>query len=255
MTDRQNYVSSLRLLGERGFRIETVLDVGAAEGYFFVYRVHNRLLEGASHFFIDAMAENEGTYRKVCARFGGGYEIAALSGMEGEIDLRIDPDFYNTHIDYLQPASGYIATRRVKTTTLDNVVRRHGLAGPYLLKIDVQGAELDVLRGALQTLEQAVVVVAEIQIFHERDTLVELLAFMNGNDWALYDLTDLAHYPSDSTLYQCYATFIPKGMDFRRDIPWCLPEQKEQVMTGLRYRRAMVLGAIEELLGGAQERR
>lgn len=249
MMDRRNYASSLQLLGSRGFKIDTILDVGAAEGYFFVYRAHSRLLEGASHFFVDAMAENEDIYHRLCARFGGGYEIAALSAMEGEVDLRIDPDFYNTHIDNLQPGSGYAATRRVKTTTLDAVVRRHRLAGPYLLKIDVQGAELDVLRGALRTLEDTVVVTTEIQVFRERDSLVDLLAFMHGNGWTLYDITDLAHYPSDSTLYECYATFIPKRMDFRGGVPWCLPEQKEQIMASLRHRRAMVLGAIEELLG------
>lgn len=250
MMDRRNYTSSLRLLGERGFKIKTVIDVGAAEGYFFAYLAHSRLLEGASHFFIDAMAENEDVYRKVCGKFGGGYEIAALSAMEGEVELRIDPDFYNTHIDNLQPQSGYAATRRVRTTTLDAVVRRHRLAGPYLLKIDVQGAELDVLRGALRALEDTVVVTTEIQVFRERDSIVDLLAFMHGNGWALYDLTDLAYYPSDSTLYECYATFIPKRMDFRRDIPWCLPQQKDQVMASLRHRRAMTLGAIDELVGG-----
>lgn len=246
--DRNSYVTSLLLLQERGFQVETVIDIGAAEGQFFLVRSRERLFPSARHFFIDAMQENAETYRGLGERFQSGYEIAALSCMEGEVDLRIDPDFYNTHIDYLQPGTPYETVRRVPVTTLDSVVRRHGLRPPFVIKLDVQGGELDVLRGALQTLDEAVAVTAEIQVFFERDTIVELLAFMQGNGWALYDITNQGYYPSDSTLYQCYATFIPKGMDFRKGIRWCAPEQEEEVFRQLRARRAQVLRAIDELL-------
>jgi FkbM family methyltransferase len=246
--ERDNYAISLWMLEERGFQVETVIDIGAAEGHHFLYRLQSRLFPTATHFFVDAMAENEEIYRKLGTKFGTGYEIAALSAMEGEVELRIDPDFYNTHIDNLQPKNEYRATRRVRTTTLDSVVARHNLRPPFALKLDVQGAELDVLRGALGTLDNSVVVTAEIQIFTQRDTIVELLAFMNGNGWALYDLTNLGYYPADGTLYQCYATFIPKSMDFRAELQWCLPEQKELVLANLRERRAGCLRTIEELL-------
>jgi hypothetical protein len=112
----------------------------------------------------------------------------------------------------------------------------------------VQGGELDVLRGAVHTLEDAVILTTEIQIFTERDTLVELLSFMQGSGWALYDLTDLGHYPSDATLYQCYATFIPRSMDFRKGAPWCLPDQERIALEQLRARRVGVIQAIDELV-------
>lgn len=113
-----------------------------------------------------------------------------------------------------------------------------------------QGGELDVLRGALRTLDEAVVVTAEIQVFSERDTLVELLAFMQGNGWALYDITDQAYYPSDRTFYQCYATFIPKSMDFRKGSPWIQPGQENAVYEQLRARRASRIQALEALAKG-----
>lgn len=244
---RNTFCGSLLLLQERGFGAGTVIDIGAAEGDFFLMRSRHRLFPDARHFFVDAMQENADLYRRLGERFDAGHEIAALSCMDGEVVLRIDPDFYNTHIDHLQPGSGYQATRRVPVCTLDGLTARHELQPPFVLKLDVQGGELDVLRGALRTLEEAVIVTAEIQVFSERDTLVELLAFMQGNGWALYDITDLAYYPSDSTLYQCYATFIPRSMDFRKGAPWVRPGQEEAVREQLRARRAARIQALEAL--------
>ena len=246
---RGTYMASMLLLQRRGFSANTFIDIGAAEGTFFLLRRDMGLFPSAKHFFVDAMQENEAAYQKLAAKFGTGHEITALSCMEGETVMRIDPHFYNTHIDHIQPGTTYEGARRVTVRTLDSVVQRHSLQGPFALKLDVQGGELDVLRGGLRTLSQAVIVTAEIQIFTERDAIAELLIFMQGNGWALYDLTDLAYYPSDHTFYQCYATFIPKSLEFRRAIPWCLPEQEKVVLERLRVRRENNLEAIEKLVG------
>jgi FkbM family methyltransferase len=245
---RSHYAFAMHMLQQRGFAANTLIDIGAAEGAFFLYRGHSKLFPTARHFFIDAMQENEAAYRKLAPKFGTGYEITALSCMEGEVLLRVDPDFYNTHIEHLQPETAYAATRRVPVSTLDRVVERHALQPPFVLKLDVQGGELDVLRGGLRTLDEAVVVTTEINIFAERDSLVELLAFMQGIGWALYDLTDLAYYPSDATFYQCYATFIPKSMDFRRNARWCTPDQEGELLKGLQRRRAEALKAVDDLV-------
>lgn len=244
---RSTFCSSLLLLQERGFGAGTVIDIGAAEGDFFLLRSQHQLFPAARHFFVDAMQENGEIYRKLADRFAAGYEIAALSCMDGEVVMRVDPHFYNTHIDHLQPGSDYESTRRVPVCTLDGLVARHELQPPYVLKLDVQGGELDVLRGALRTLDEAVIVTAEIQVFSERDTLVELLAFMQGNGWALYDITDQAYYPSDRTFYQCYTTFIPKSMDFRKGSAWIQPGQENAVYEALRARRASRIQALEAL--------
>jgi FkbM family methyltransferase len=248
MPARGTHISTLLLLQERGFVPKTVLDIGAAEGAFYLFLRENDLYSGARHFFVDAMQENEAGYRKLAAKVGAGYEIAALSCMEGETVLRLDPGFYNTHIDDLQPATAYKASRRVPVTTLNRVVERRELEPPFVIKLDVQGGELDVLRGGVRALEDAIVVTCEIQIFAERDSVVELLAFMQGNGWTLYDLTDLAYFPSDATLYQCYATFIPRSMDFRKSSVWGKPDQETAALKVLHERRASVLKAIDRLV-------
>ena len=176
---RNSHLASLTLLERQGFTGATVLDIGAAEGAFFLHRHMQKLFLSAKHFFIDAMQENEAVYEKLKRAFGTDHAITALSCVEGEVAVRIDPTFYNTHLVGLQ-TERYEETRRVRLMKLDSVVAERGLVGPYVLKLDVQGAEVDVLRGSLKTLEQATVVVAEIQIFHERDNLLDLLFFRAG---------------------------------------------------------------------------
>lgn len=246
---RGTYPASMLLLQQRGFTPNTFIDIGAAEGTFFLLRQKLGLFPSARHFFVDAMRENESAYQKLAAKFGTGHEITALSCMEGEAVIQIDPGFYNTHMMHAQPVGSYQSTRRIPVTTLDDVAERHALEPPFVLKLDVQGSELDVLRGALRTLSQAVMLTAEIQIFFERDTIVELLGFMQGNGWALYDISDLAYYPANHTLYQCYATFIPRQLDFRKGLPFCDPEQQKIVVEQLRLRRENNLRAIDDLTG------
>ena len=54
--------------------------------------------------------------------------------------------------------------RRLTTVTLDTVARLKAFPKPDLIKMDIQGAELDVLKGAEETLKTAKHVILELQV-------------------------------------------------------------------------------------------
>jgi FkbM family methyltransferase len=245
---RDDFRASMALLQKQGFKPATFIDIGAAEAIFFLGRREVGLFPSARHFFVDAMQENEEIYRRIGEKFGTGYEIAAVSSANGSATMRIDPDFYDTHVDKVQEGSVHEQRRTVPMTTLDSLVARHALQPPFAIKLDVQGGEVDALRGAARTLDQAVMVTAETRLANQRDTFVELLAFMTGAGWSLFDVTDLTHSPTYQTLDECYATFLPARLDFRKGQPWASAEHMAIIHGLLRQRRQRNVEAVEELL-------
>ena len=65
--------------------------------------------------------------------------------------------------DFKGISNGSVAVRElpVSVETLDNIARENRWPGPYLLKLDVQGYELEVLRGAASVLPKTALIIAE----------------------------------------------------------------------------------------------
>jgi FkbM family methyltransferase len=252
---RADAVCSLFLLQGRGLPVKTVIDVGAAEGSFFLIRGEAGLFPEAHHFFVDAMEENAPLYHRVARCYPASHSICAVANFDGEAELDVDPGAYNTHVAGLQPPHRDYARRRVPVRTLDRLCReRPHLSGPYLLKLDVQGGELDALRGATQVLAEASIVLVESQICLFRDTLVDIAEYLRARGLVLYDLTNLAYFHTDSTLYQCQAVFIPQRLDFRRTEAWASPEKERQERIRMAERQSQVRGHLERLCASVESR-
>ena len=55
------------------------------------------------------------------------------------------------------------STNTITTTSLDNFVDNYSIAGADFIKIDIQGAELDVFKGSTNVLEEVVFIVSEVE--------------------------------------------------------------------------------------------
>jgi hypothetical protein len=123
-------------------------------------------------------------------------KFSPASSLLQPTSLRI-PDF---------PAAETQETIEVKIDRLDVVVRRHVLARkPYLLKIDVQGFELQVLQGAIDILPDVSVIVCEVNAvsFYEGQTgFEEIYAFLRQHNFKLVDIGEpIRNTHSDEVLY------------------------------------------------------
>ena len=88
--------------------------------------------------------------------------------------------------------------------TLDDYCQEHG-AKPDFLKIDVQGYELEVLRGAERTLPLIDVILTEvnhIEVYAGAPLVAELIGYLAERGYALHDVCSLNRRPLDQALWQ-----------------------------------------------------
>lgn len=81
---------------------------------------------------------------------------------------------------------------KVPMHTLDSISRKYNIKSSILLKIDVEGAEIDVLRGATETLKNCDVIILESWINPGRgvktqSTFDQVIDFMSRNGFVVFD--------------------------------------------------------------------
>ena len=93
------------------------------------------------------------------------------------------------------------------------------LKGPYLLKVDVEGAEMDVMDGASKTLEMTDVVILEVTFIARlinAPEFTDIIKHMDGLGFVAYDIYDLTTKGEDDFLFQANMTFVKRDSAFRK---------------------------------------
>ncbi len=108
--------------------------------------------------------------------------------------------------------------------TVDSIVQEHfGDRSPDLLKLDVQGYELEVLKGAEKSLPQIKLILAEVNLLdiHQNvPLLANIMAWLDAHDWVAYDICGLTRRPLDQALWQADFIFVPRNSPLRSDKRW-----------------------------------
>jgi FkbM family methyltransferase len=98
--------------------------------------------------------------------------------------------------------------------TLDAITRNTRFQRPDLIKLDVQGYEIEVLKGGRETLRFASVVLIEVNflpIYRGTPLLKEVIAFLGDAEFAAYDISGLIRRPLDGALWQADFVFVRNG--------------------------------------------
>jgi FkbM family methyltransferase len=166
---------ALTRLRRGGANISVVYDIGAHRGAW-TRSVHTSLPD--AHFFL--FEANE-VHADALRETGHPYFLAVLSSVPRLVD------FYaigGTGDSYFREASRHYADvkpRAVHAKTLDALVEQEHIPEPDFIKADVQGAELDVLRGGERALASAKLALLEcpfIEYNEDAPTIGEYVAFL-----------------------------------------------------------------------------
>ncbi|MEM6589887.1 MAG: FkbM family methyltransferase [Pseudomonadota bacterium] len=96
---------------------------------------------------------------------------------------------------------------------LDTVLKSSAFGAPQIVKIDAEGFDLQVLKGANQTLKTAEVVLVEAAVCNPTydNTVLEVVKAMDKLGMTLWSITDLNRTPNRKILWLIEAVFVPKG--------------------------------------------
>jgi FkbM family methyltransferase len=97
--------------------------------------------------------------------------------------------------------SAVTATEMVKIERLDDLAERDGFK-PDVLKVDTQGSELLVLKGARSALQSVILAEIEVSFFARykgQPLFADIEAFMNAQGFELIDLLKLKRYRADNS--------------------------------------------------------
>ena len=207
---------SLRVLLDCGIQIKTVLDVGIYTGtqpLMDVFpKTKHHLFEPVNLHFKTISAN----YRNIPHEL----HHVALSDADGNVYLAcssINNDGKITHSQVIpkklksKDMPGLVSCTEIRQAKLDTIIGENFVPPPYLLKVDVDGHEIPVLKGAPRVLNNSSVVVIEAPLdkanlphFFERSQ------YLMDSGFYLVDIVDLAYY--NGVLWQADLIFVRKDI-------------------------------------------
>ena len=194
---------AFKRLNEMGVPVGTVIDVGILTSTYELIKAYGNIPQ----ILIEPIVEFEDRIRAKYDQSGVNYELikVAASDRDGETSMRthsVRDGVDITHARMTDATDVPGEYRTVPMLKLDTIVGERNLAKPYMLKIDVDGAELEILKGAEAILPDCSVICIETGITN----IFERSEAICRHGFQLFDLVDICYY--DDRLVQVDAVFL-----------------------------------------------
>jgi FkbM family methyltransferase len=205
-------------LKQRGFEPNVVLDGGAAVGH---WTTQVQSIWPMSRFsMVEALEERRSALDSVSSSLTCETDvfIGGLADINGELEFTVTDFLFDSSFAY----DGGKA-RRVRVYRLDDLVHDGILPQPDLIKLDVQGFELTVLKGAENVLKKTACVLLECNFLKFSDQmpdLTDVIHRMDSYGFMPYEFVDFLRRPLDGAMGQCDILFVRRDHFLVKDRRW-----------------------------------
>jgi len=196
----------LRRLHQQGPRFETVIDIGASDGRWTSLAMQSFPLQ--RYLLIEAQPVHDAALRAFAQEHPNVDIIMAAAGAAlGEIYFDASDPFGGQASSIPYPTSNIT----VPVISLDHEVAARQATGPFLLKFDTHGFEMQILAGAVETLQNTAAVIMECYNFRISPDCIpfpEMCLHMQSLGFRCVDLADVMYRERDGALWQMDLVFV-----------------------------------------------
>jgi FkbM family methyltransferase len=207
-----------------GFDIRTVIDVGVAFGTPPIYRA----FPDAKYFLVEPVAECRPVLEKLKQRLDAEYFLVAAGAENGEVTFNVHDDVSGSSL-YSQTEGKALdgQARSVPMRRLDSLLPET-LQHPVFLKVDTQGAELEVLKGLGKRIVEIDLLVLETTMMplrHGIPQFADIIRFCDDAGFAVYDMLEGHMRALDGALAQIDVAFVRKDSVLRSNTSFFSADQ------------------------------
>lgn len=149
---------------------------------------------------------------------GSVVEISALGAEAGKVKFR-SSDTNSGVVSSNENTTDKII--EVDVVTIDSILEKNSVK-PNLLKLDLQGFELEAMKGCRSLADSFEVVIAEVSVLRIGDVPIftEVDQFLEERNFRLYDVIPQYYRPLDGALWQCDAIYVRKDSPLLESREW-----------------------------------
>ena len=200
-----NMFLGLAAMAERGFTPKTIVDVGAFEGNWG--KLAKRIWPSSQLFMIEPNLEKKDLLLKIAKDLNATFFCELLGAENGQEVLFHIMESGSSIMEERSVVPRTVEARHLRR--LDSMLEK--VDQPALLKIDAQGYELQILKGAsmiLPAFEAVLLEVAVIEVNKGAPLLHDVVAFMRAHGFVSYDILEIHRRPLDQALNQVDLVFV-----------------------------------------------
>lgn len=216
----RGYAEFMRQLRGTAFRPRTIIDVGVATGTPWLYGQ----FPGAKLVLVEPNARYQADLGQIARTHGADVFRHAVGATAGQVTLHEDQQVPSSSgllpvaewVQQHRAAEGTVHTFRELTVpmkTLDETIAT-SYQGPYLLKLDVEGYECQVLQGAAETLRQTDLLIAETSViprFRGGYSFAEMIDALDRLRFRLFDILNVVTQGQNGPINYIDAAYVRLG--------------------------------------------
>ncbi len=206
----------LRHMARLGFSPRTIVDVGAAYGEWS--RMAAAIWPQARIVGFEPNESNRAKLEEMRQELPDfSYHLCFLGANRGRVT------YANRGTQTSLYATRATGSDSAEMRTLDDCLEAGDIPQPDLIKLDVQGYELEVLAGGERVLAGAQAVLAEVSLFKfhpAMPTADDLIAYLKQRGFVIYDVMGLLRLPEDDALGQLDFMFVRSEHPLRGERAW-----------------------------------